>query len=72
MVIPERLAIERRDGDLPLVAPFRVMVDRLYRAIREGAPLEPNFAADAVPVQCALDAAREASAEGRRVTVERA
>lgn len=68
--IPNRLAIPRREGDLPLVAPFSQMVRRLHSAITAGTPLEPNFAADAVPVQCALDAAREASALGRKVIVE--
>ncbi|MFN8586994.1 MAG: Gfo/Idh/MocA family oxidoreductase [Candidatus Eisenbacteria bacterium] len=68
--IPAALRLARRDGDLPLVAPFSVMVERLHRAIVHGEPLEPNFRDDAVPVQCALDAARESSAEGRRVAVE--
>lgn len=69
---PARLEIPRREGDPALVAPFSVMVDRLHRAIALGEPLQPNFADDAVPVQCALDAARESSARGARVAVERA
>lgn len=72
LAIPERYALVPREGDLPLVAPFTVMVDRLHRAIAAGEALEPNFADDAVPVQCALDAARESSAAGARVAVEQA
>lgn len=68
--MPERLKLESREGDPVLVAPFRVMVERLHRAIAHGEPLTPSFAADAVPVQCALDAARESSAAGRKVEVE--
>lgn len=70
--LPAHCRIERADGDPPLVAPFRVMVDRLWRAIDAGSALEPSFAADAVPVQCALDAARASSASGARVEVVQA
>ena len=67
--IPGEYQIERVEGDAPLVAPFRVMVDRLYRAIDGQEPLSPSFAEDAVPVQCALDAARASSAAGARMHV---
>lgn len=66
--IPEAFAIERRDGDPALVAPFRMLVARLHRAIVEGALLEPDFR-DAVAVQCALDSARLSSDAGTRVAV---
>ena len=68
--IPERFRLARRDGDPALLAPFAVMVDRLYAAIDRGEPLEPGFAADAVPVQAALDAARASSRGGQRAAVE--
>jgi predicted dehydrogenase len=67
--IPARYHIERVDGDPALVAPFRVLVQKLYDAIDTGAPLSPSFAADAVPVQSALDAARASSEAGTRVAV---
>ena len=43
-------ALAPREGDLPLVAPFSVMVDKLHRAIAAGEKLEPNFAGRRVPV----------------------
>lgn len=67
--IPAALRLERAEGEPMLVAPFRVMVERLYRAIEAGETLSPSFAADAVPVQCALDACRASSAAGARVQV---
>jgi predicted dehydrogenase len=72
VAIPPELALAPRDGDPALVAPFGVLVDRLHRAIAHGEPLAPSFAADAVPVQCALDACRAASTAGARVAVDRA
>lgn len=66
--IPESHQIERHDGDLPLVAPFRVLVAKLHRAIVHGDPLDPDFR-DAVAVQSALDAARLSSASNARVDV---
>lgn len=70
LAIPAEHAIDRREGELPLVAPFRVMVARLHRAIDAGEPLEPSFAADAVAVQGVLDAVRESSRTGARVEVQ--
>jgi predicted dehydrogenase len=70
--IPTSLALAPREGDPALVAPFGVLVDRLHRAIVNGEPLSPNFADDAVPVQCALDACRASSVAGARVAVDRA
>ncbi len=67
--IPAEHLIERLEDDPALVAPFRVLVDRLYRAIDAQEPLSPSFAADAVPVQCALDACRASSAAGARIQV---
>jgi predicted dehydrogenase len=67
--IPAALALERRDGDPALVAPFCELVRRLHAAIREGAPLAPNFD-DAVAVQSALDAARLSGEAGRVVTID--
>ncbi|HYJ31919.1 MAG TPA: Gfo/Idh/MocA family oxidoreductase [Candidatus Binatia bacterium] len=43
--------------EMPLLAPFRVMVSRLHDAIREGAPLGPTFA-EGVEIQKVLDTAR--------------
>ncbi len=68
--IPTRHALVPREGDPALVAPFGVLVDRLHRAITRSEPLDPSFAADAVPVQCALDACRASSVAGTRVAVE--
>jgi predicted dehydrogenase len=70
--IPPELALSPRDGEPTLVAPFGVLVDRLHRAIANGEALSPNFADDAVAVQCALDACRASSAAGARVAVDRA
>jgi predicted dehydrogenase len=70
--IPPELALAPRDGEPSLVAPFGVLVDRLHRAIANGEALSPNFADDAVAVQCALDACRASSAAGARVEVDRA
>jgi predicted dehydrogenase len=67
--IPADHRLERRKGEPALVAPFRVMVDRLHRAIDTGEALEPSFAADAVAVQSVLDAARESSRTGSAAEV---
>ncbi len=67
---PREYVLDVREGEPQLAAPFRVMVERLHRAIRGGEPLEPSFAADAVPVQCALDACRASARAGCRVAVE--
>jgi predicted dehydrogenase len=68
--LPAHLRLVRREGDPALLAPFAVVVDRLHAAIDRGVPLVPGFAADAVPVQAALDAARASNAAGKRVAVE--
>ncbi len=70
--LPEEYALEPREGEPALLAPFGVMVDRLHRAIAHGEPLSPSFAADAVPVQFALDACRLSSEAGARVAVDTA
>jgi len=67
--IPGELQLPRGADEPMLLAPFRVMVDRLHRAIEHGEPLEPSFAADAVPVQAALDAARASSERGARLAI---
>lgn len=67
--LPAAHALEWRDGEPHLLAPFRVLVARLHRAIDTGAPLEPSFAADAVAVQSVLDAVRESGRTGARVEV---
>lgn len=67
---PPAFALEVREGEPQLAAPFRVMVERLHQALRHGVALEPSFAADAVPVQCALDACRASNLAGGRVAVE--
>jgi predicted dehydrogenase len=72
VAVPPELALSPREGEPALVAPFGVLVDRLHRAIAHGEPLSPNFADDAVPVQCALDACRASSVAGVRVAVDRA
>jgi predicted dehydrogenase len=72
LAIPPELALVPREGEPALVAPFGVLVDRLHRAIAHGEPLSPNFADDAVAVQCALDACRASSVAGARVAVDRA
>lgn len=69
VAIPARLQLPRAEGEPALLAPFRVMVARFHDAIAHGAALEPSFAADAVPVQAALDAARASSGSGTRVAV---
>ena len=68
--VPAEHALEPRAGEPALLAPFGVLVDRLHRAITLGEALRPSFAADAVPVQCALDACRASQAAGGRVAVE--
>ena len=70
LAIPADYALEPREGDPALVAPFSKLLDRLHLAITQGEPLSPGFAADAVPVQCALDACRASSVAGARVVVE--
>ena len=70
--IPASCRIARAEGEPALVAPFRVMIDRLHGAITRGEALEPSFAVDAVAVQSALDAARASSASGSRVAIEQA
>ncbi len=67
--IPAEHRLERRDGDPALVAPFAVMVERLYRALGGHASMEPDFD-DAVAVQSALDAARASSAAGAWVRID--
>jgi predicted dehydrogenase len=67
--IPAPLRLPSAEGEPALLAPFGVLVDRLHRAITHGEPLEPSFADDAVPVQCALDACRLSSEAGARVDV---
>jgi predicted dehydrogenase len=69
LAIPAELGLAPREGDPALVAPFGVVVDRLYRALDGQAAMEPNFD-DAVAVQSALDAARESGAAGARVRVD--
>lgn len=66
--IPAEHALDHREGEPPLVAPFREMVARLHRAIDGGEALEPSFAIDAVAVQSVLDAVRESS--GTRASAE--
>jgi predicted dehydrogenase len=72
LVLPPAYALAPRAGEPALLAPFGVMVDRLHRAIAHGEPLAPAFGADAVPVQCALDACRLSSEAGARVAVDSA
>jgi predicted dehydrogenase len=69
IALPETLQLSPRAGEPALVAPFEVMVERLHRALRGEAPMEPDFD-DAVAVQSALDAARESSEAGARVAIE--
>jgi len=69
LVIPEEYRLSPRPGDPALVAPFVCLIDRLLRAIRGEAPMEPSFD-DAVAVQSALDAARISSDAGTRVAIE--
>jgi predicted dehydrogenase len=68
--IPAEYRLEPREGDPHLVAPFGVMVERLYQALAQQVPIEPDFD-DAVAVQSALDAARASSAAGCVVRVDR-
>ena len=68
--IPQAHALESREGEPALMAPFSRLLDRLHRAVTQGESLSPSFAADAVPVQCALDACRASSVAGTRVAVE--
>jgi len=67
--MPPAFRLASVEGEPALLAPFGMLVDRLHRAITRGEPLEPSFAADAVPVQCALDACRLSSEAGARVAV---
>lgn len=67
--IPESFRLDPREGDPALVAPFVALLDRLRRAIREGAPMAPDFD-DAVAVQSALDGARLSGEGGARVRIE--
>lgn len=69
LAIPAAFALERREGEPWLVAPFRRMVDALHRAIDAGEPLVPSFAADAVPVQAVLDAVRASGGTGAAADV---
>ncbi len=55
--------------EMPLLAPFRVMVARLRDAILGGAPAGPTFA-EAIETQKALDAARLSDQSGTWTTVE--
>ncbi len=71
LALPADLALEPVAGEPALIAPFRRMVDRLHRAIALGEPLSPSFAADAVPVQAALDAVRASSLAGAPIAVAR-
>ena len=66
---PEALRLAPRAGEPALVAPFEVMVERMYRALKGERPMEPSFD-EAVAVQSALDAARASSDSGARVAVE--
>jgi predicted dehydrogenase len=67
--IPLAYALDRQEGDPALVAPFRILLDRLHRAVVAGEVMEPNFY-DAVAVQSALDAARASAEAGTRVAVD--
>jgi len=69
LVIPEEHRLAVREGDPALLAPFGVLVERLYRALRGQQAMEPDFG-DAVAVQSALDAARASSDAGAVVRVE--
>lgn len=55
--------------EMPLLAPFRVMVARLRDAIRGGAPLSPTFA-EAVEIQKVLDTARLSDQKGTWLPIE--
>ena len=69
LAIPDALKLWPREGDPALLAPFGVLLERFHAAIREGAPMHPNFD-DAVAVQSALDAARRSDVAGMRMTVD--
>jgi predicted dehydrogenase len=69
VAIPGALRLARAEGEPHLLAPFRVLLGRLRAAIREGAPMTPNFD-DAVLVQSVLDAARASSDAMARVAVQ--
>ena len=69
LAIPEEHRLEPRAGDPALLAPFGVLVERFYRALRGQQPMEPDFD-DAVAVQSALDAARASGESGAVVRVE--
>ncbi|HEY6867067.1 MAG TPA: Gfo/Idh/MocA family oxidoreductase [Candidatus Eisenbacteria bacterium] len=69
LAIPAEHKLEPRAGDSALLAPFGVLVERLYRALRGQQPMEPDFD-DAVAVQSALDAARASGESGAVVRVE--
>jgi predicted dehydrogenase len=69
IALPESVQLTPRPGEPALVAPFEVMVERLYRALRGEQPMDPDFD-EAVAVQSALDAARASSDSGGRVAVE--
>jgi len=69
LAIPRELALAPREGEPALIAPFSVMVERLYRALRGESRMEPDFD-DAVAVQAALDAARASSEAGARIYIE--
>jgi predicted dehydrogenase len=67
-IAPEHM-LSPRPGEPANVAPFEVMVERLYRAMRGEQPMSPDLD-DAVAVQSALDAARASSASGTVAAVE--
>jgi predicted dehydrogenase len=69
LAIPEEHQLVVRAGDHALLAPFGVLVERLFLALRGEQPMEPDFG-DAVAVQSALDAARASSDAGSVVRVE--
>ena len=69
LVIPEEHRLASRPEEPMLLAPFGVIVERLFRALRGEQPMEPDFG-DAVAVQSALDAARASSDAGAVVAVE--
>jgi predicted dehydrogenase len=69
LAIPDALALQPREGDPALVAPFGALIERLHRAIVDHVPMEPGFD-DALAVQCALDAARASSDAGARISVD--
>jgi predicted dehydrogenase len=66
--IPGDLDVEPTP-EMPLLAPFRVMVGRLRDAIRGGSPLGPTFA-EAVEIQKVLDTARLSDQKGAWTSIE--